>query len=74
MIIGGILIGNKYLFNKDVENNNLTEENIAVKEEKKEEVYKASMIMVGDNLIHSSIYKEENRNANYKGYDFKTML
>ena len=30
--------------------------------------------MVGDNLIHSSIYKEANRNANYNGYDFKPMI
>ena len=32
-----------------------------------------SLIMVGDNLIHSSIYEEANRNANYEGYDFKPM-
>ena len=37
------------------------------------EVYEISLAMVGDNLIHSSIYKEANRNANYNGYDFKPM-
>ncbi len=37
----------------------------------KEENYKATMVMVGDNLIHSSIYKDA---ADGKGgYDFKPM-
>ena len=50
-------------------------------EQKKENIEKediknttsTSLIMVGDNLIHSSIYEEANRNANYEGYDFKPM-
>lgn len=42
--------------------------------ETKEETYKISMVMVGDNLIHSSIYNEAARNANYDGYDFKPMI
>ena len=42
--------------------------------EVKEETYKISMVTVGDNLIHSSIYNEANRNANYDGYDFKPMI
>lgn len=33
-----------------------------------------SMIMVGDNLIHDSIYNEAKRNANNNGYNFKPML
>lgn len=76
LILVGVLIGYKVLDKKDVESNSLTQENLVTpeKEEKKEEVYTASMIMVGDNLIHSSIYKEANRNANYNGYDFKPML
>ena len=36
-------------------------------------VYKASLIAAGDNLIHSSVYKDANKNADYKGYDFKPM-
>ena len=44
------------------------------KEEIKEETTSVSLIMVGDNLLHSSIYKEANRNAGGKGYDFKPML
>ena len=46
-----------------------------LKEDKVEppKVYKASLIAAGDNLIHSSVYKDANKNADYKGYDFKPM-
>ena len=44
------------------------------KEEPKEEIYTANMIMVGDALIHSSVYKDANRLANYNGYDFKPQI
>ena len=50
------------------------EENKIEQEKPKEETTSASLIMVGDNLVHSSIYKEAHRNANNKGYDFKPML
>ncbi|MEE3342852.1 MAG: CapA family protein [Bacilli bacterium] len=43
-------------------------------EPKEETTTKLSLIMVGDNLIHDSIYKEANKNANYNGYDFKPIL
>ena len=33
-----------------------------------------SMIMVGDALIHGTVYGTANRFANYNGYDFKPML
>lgn len=36
--------------------------------------YKANMVMVGDALIHSAIYNEANKLANYNGYDFKPHL
>ena len=32
------------------------------------------MIMVGDALIHSSVYKDAHRLANYDGYDFKPQI
>ena len=57
--------------NKNDDNNDVIADN---KIENKEETYKVSMVMVGDNLIHSSIYNEANRNANYDGYDFKPMI
>lgn len=34
----------------------------------------ATLVMVGDNLIHSSIYKDANRLAGGKGYDFKPII
>lgn len=40
----------------------------------KEENYEASLIAVGDNLIHSSVFKDANKHANYNGYDFKPMI
>ena len=33
-----------------------------------------SMVMVGDALIHASLYQTANKYANYNGYDFKPML
>lgn len=36
-------------------------------------IYKTSMIMVGDNLIHDSIYKEASKNSNNNSYNFKPM-
>ena len=42
--------------------------------EEKEVVTSLSMVMVGDNLIHSSVYKEANKQANYNGYDFKPLI
>ena len=42
--------------------------------EEKEKHYELSLIAVGDNLIHSSVYKDANKHANYNGYDFKPMI
>ena len=67
IVIGGILFGIKYLLKSD--NKPITKP----KEEEKEKVYTASVITAGDNLIHSSVYKDANKNANYNGYDFKPM-
>lgn len=47
---------------------------IAEEKEKEPSVYKLSMVMVGDYLIHTSIYKEAATNANNDGYDFKPMI
>ena len=40
----------------------------------KEEVTSLNMIMVGDALIHSSIYNDALEKTNYNGYDFASML
>ena len=67
ILVGGALFGIKYLLKSD--NKPITKP----KEEEKEKVYTASVITAGDNLIHSSVYKDANKNANYNGYDFKPM-
>ena len=61
--------------------NYLKKENETANVNKKEEVtkieekkYEVSLVAVGDNLIHSSLYKDANKHANYNGYDFKPML
>ena len=54
--------------NTIIDNNNNND-----KVESLEKSYEVSLVMVGDNLIHSSIYKDANKNANYDGYDFKPM-
>lgn len=66
------------LTSKSNDKEKLPEENIIANEknneEKKEDVYELSLIMVGDMLVHDSLYKEANKLANYNGYDFKPML
>ena len=56
--------------NKD--NKTITKPTIINKNEDKH--YEASLIAVGDYLIHSSVYKDANRLANGDGYDFKPMI
>ena len=36
--------------------------------------YKTNLVMVGDALIHGTVYQTANRYAGYTGYDFKPML
>ena len=67
--IYGFTIGKNYL--KEHNNKPINNE----QEEKIEPVtYTADMIMVGDALIHSSVYKDANRLSNYSGYDFKPQI
>ena len=69
--LGGYFVYDKYLQNNDIDDNNVTKP--VIKEEIKEETYEASLIAVGDNLIHSSVYNDAAKHANWKGYDFKPM-
>ena len=71
-IVGGCLLVNK-LTNNNTNNNVIAGDKNKPKEEEKK-TYKLSMVMVGDNLIHSSIYKDANKLAGYDGYDFKPMI
>ena len=76
IIIGTLVFGStygvKYLKSIDKKNNKPNKPEVIEKEEPK--VYTASMIMVGDNLIHSSVYNDAARLANYNGYDFKPQI
>lgn len=45
-----------------------------INEEPKTIEYQTNMVMVGDALIHSSVYNDAARLANYKGYDFKPQI
>ena len=60
----------KYLL---IDNSEKPKDNSPVIEEIKEKVYEVSLIMAGDNLIHSSLYHDANKNAGYNGYDFKPI-
>lgn len=68
-----VIWANKLEKNEEIGTLNTAEE-INQQIEEKEETTSLSLIMVGDNLVHSSIYKDANKNANYKGYDFKPMI
>ena len=52
--------------------------NIELKEEPIEKTkikeYTASLIMVGDALVHNSLYNDAAKNLNYNGYDFKPHI
>ena len=73
------ILGISSLIFKLINKEELPQDNVIVNEkdnktEKKEEVYELSLIMVGDMLVHDSLYEEANKLANYNGYDFKPML
>lgn len=68
----GTTYGIKYV--KNYIKDNKIEEKKPKKEEWKDKVYTASLIMVGDALIHKSVYNDARRLANYEGYDFKPQI
>ncbi len=70
LIILGIIFGIKKLVNHTDKPKPQKEPKV----EEKEKVSKTSLIMVGDALIHGSVYRDANRLANYKGYDFKPQI
>lgn len=72
VIVGGCLLVNKLTSNNT--NNNVIAGDKNKPKEEEEKTYKLSMVIVGDNLIHSSIYKDANKLAGYDGYDFKPMI
>ena len=70
LVACGIIYGPKYL--KD--NKKPSPKQPEVKEPEPPKVYTANLVMVGDALIHSSVYNDANRLANWSGYNFKPQI
>lgn len=75
MIVAGIILlsnkNNENIFEKISKNKDEETIIVNVPEEKTSSL---SLVMVGDNLIHSSIYKDANRLGGGNGYDFKPII
>ena len=69
IILIGAFIGINKIFNNKPSDNN--KPNTSLENNTKEQTYSLSMIMAGDNLIHSSIYKDASTGTN--SYDFTPM-
>ncbi len=61
------------LLNSDTEDGKKNTPSKITQKEEKEKTTSVSLVMVGDNLIHSSVYKDASNNAGGNGYDFKPM-
>lgn len=63
------------IYNKlNKKENIINKEDNNLKEESNIKEYTASLIMVGDALVHNSLYNDANRLANHNGYDFKPHI
>ena len=73
IVVGIIVLSNKNDKNKfqNISQNNEETITVNVPEDSTTSV---SLVMVGDNLIHSSVYKDAQRLAGGKGYDFKPII
>lgn len=73
-----IILAVKFVQNKGWEKlkfgKNETNSTSATQEEAKETTTSVSLVMVGDNLIHSSVYKDAQRLNGGTGYDFKPII
>ena len=77
LIIMFIPISITFVFENINDNNNDTnkyDESINKQDESKVEEYTTNLIMVGDALVHESLYKDAYKNGDYKEYDFKPYL
>ena len=71
VLVGLAIYGPKYLKDRKVS----PKPTEPVVEPKKDPVVTtAKMVMVGDALIHSSVYNDAARLANWNGYDFKPQI
>ncbi len=76
VLVGIFIVKNSSSIFKKIDNKTKEKSKVSIirkKEEEKEKVSSVSVIAVGDNLIHSSVYKDANKHAGYNGYDFKPM-
>lgn len=72
--LGGFVVYDKYFMdNESVSDGNKVDKPDNKIEVIEEKIYEASLIAVGDNLIHSSVYNDAAKHANWNGYDFKPM-
>ncbi len=69
----GIYLSKNNIFKEKESNSVVEKKEKPAKKEDKEVVNSVSVIAVGDNLIHSSVYKDASAHANWNGYDFKPM-
>jgi len=76
IIAGIILLSNKNGKSdvKNVNNNNENNTETVQANVPEDSTTSVSLVMVGDNLIHSSIYKDAKRLAGGNGYDFKPII
>lgn len=73
VVLVGIYANKTFINNNDNKKDNKSLKSIInnIKKEDEEKTYKVSMIMTGDNLIHSSIYNDAY--ISYNQYDFTKM-
>ena len=62
-----------FIFNK-LNQINITKLEESKKEENKIKEYTASLIMVGDALVHTSLYNDAHKLSGYNGYNFKPQI
>lgn len=62
-----------FIFN-ELNQINITKLEESKKEESKIKEYTASLIMVGDALVHTSLYNDAHKLSGYNGYDFKPQI
>lgn len=75
MIIAAIVLINKWRGKNNTNNsNNGNTQNAVATSTQEDSTSTISLVMVGDNLIHSSVYKDAQRLNVGKGYNFKPII
>ena len=74
LILGGMVFLNKETILTSLNSKSSNNNQEQTVKEPEEVTTTASLIMVGDNLIHSSVYRDAKRLAGGNGYDFKPII